>query len=288
MWKIKFLCNRIAFSFKRNYEFRKYTKNIPFMFKILFLEIVIMLKFISKKFDRFHQKMFSIIKWDVIFTTPFWKFLASNPNWYFVMEENYEPMVKKIIIDNVSKFYNNQENIFLNIWSHIWRRSIDLAKNHNYKCFAFEPSPLTYRNLKINILLSNVEDKVITFNYWLWDKEDYLDFEYIPLHDWSSRVFQKWFKQYRHSKMIKVPIKKMDDLNLWIKNNNIRLIMIDVEWFEYNVLKGMSDMLDALYDVDIIVEILPENKDKDNVIEYMKNKWYNVKQIDDIDYLFRK
>gem|GEM_PF-3783957 len=31
------------------------------------------------------------------------------------MEENYEPMVKKIIIDNVSKFYNNQENIFLNI-----------------------------------------------------------------------------------------------------------------------------------------------------------------------------
>jgi len=88
--------------------------------------------------------------------------------------------------------------------------------------------------------------------------------------------------------MIKVPIKKMDDLNLWIKNNNIRLIMIDVEWFEYNVLKGMSDMLDALYDVDIIVEILPENKDKDNVIEYMKNKWYNVKQIDDIDYLFRK
>gem|GEM_PF-2694701 len=31
-------------------------------------------------------------------------------------------------------------------------------------------------------------------------------------------------------------------------------------------------MLDALYDVDIIVEILPENKDKDNVIEYMKNK----------------
>lgn len=122
----------------------------------------------------------------------------------------------------------------------------------------------------------------------MWDKEDYLDFEYIPLHDWSSRVFQKWFKQYRHSKMIKVPIKKMDDLNLWIKNNNIRLIMIDVEWFEYNVLKGMSDMLDALYDVDIIVEILPENKDKDNVIEYMKNKWYNVKQIDDIDYLFRK
>lgn len=77
------------------------------MFKILFLEIVIMLKFISKKFDRFHQKMFSIIKWDVIFTTPFWKFLASNPNWYFVMEENYEPMVKKIIIDNVSKFYNS-------------------------------------------------------------------------------------------------------------------------------------------------------------------------------------
>lgn len=60
------------------------------------------------------------------------------------------------------------------------------------------------------------------------------------LCDWKARIItgkSLWVKNN-----IKVPVKRFDDL--WIDSNKIdktRLVIMDVEWFELNVLKWMGE-----------------------------------------------
>ena len=89
--------------------------------------------------------------------------------------------------------------------------------------------------------------------------------------------------------IIKVPVKRFDDL--WIekeKIENTRLIIMDVEWFELNVLKWMKNTLKSFSNISIIIEIWDNKENKNETIKFMNDLWYMEKQIDDSNRLFTK
>lgn len=63
---------------------------------------------------------------------------------------------------------------------------------------------------------------------------------------------------------------------------------MDVEWFEPFVLKGMEESLKHFSNIDIIIEIFDSHEKKQETIEFMKNLWYQAKQIEKDNYLFSK
>lgn len=289
MKKLHICISLIKKSFKVLFDYWKFTKNIDFMIRITFLWFLIIVKILFPKVEKFYTIMANRLKKDFIFNTTFGKFIGNTKNQRFVMQKNYEPDLKKIIINN-TKNNTKDNNIFINIWSHIWRWAIELAKNYNYNIIAFEPAPNTYYTLRCNIVLSNLETKIKTYNIWLWDKDWNLEFEYFEQHDWWSHIITENSIYTGSWKKISIPVMRLDTSNLIsdYELDNTRLIMIDVEWYELDVLKWMKELLKKLSDVDIIVEIFEHNKNKDETIRLMKDLWYNAKQIDWMDWLFFK
>jgi len=55
------------------------------------------------------------LKKDFIFNTTFGKFIGSTENQWFVMQNNYEPDLQKIIINNTKKNIKKHNNVFINI-----------------------------------------------------------------------------------------------------------------------------------------------------------------------------
>lgn len=290
MKRIYICIGLIKKSFKVFFDYWRFTKSIDFMIRITFLWFLIIVKILFPKVEKFYTIMANRLKKDFIFNTTFGKFIGSTENQWFVMQNNYEPDLQKIIINNTKKNIKKHNNVFINIWSHIWRWAIELAKNYNYNIIAFEPAPNTYYTLRCNVVLSNLEIKIKTYNMWLWNKDWNLKFEYFKQHDWWSHIITDDSRYTGLWEIIDIPVKKLDTSKL-ISNSeldNTRLIMIDVEWYELDVLKWMKESLKKLKDIDIIVEIFENNKNKNETIRLMTDLWYKAKQIDRMDWLFSK
>jgi len=218
-----------------------------------------------------------------VFKTPFGTYLGKTVNHWTVLSPDYEPALRKVIDQNFKK-YENEEKIFVDIWAHIWRYAIELAKNYGYSVYAFEPSPQTHKILKSNAILSEVEEQVHIFNYALWDRETEMPFDYREDNDASSQIIQE-----SHSNIgIKVPVKIFDTLWLGFNPKKIKLIIMDVEGFEYQVLQGMKNFLRENWNLDIIIEIMDHQKNRKNTIDYMHALWYYSKKIDHNNYHFWK
>jgi FkbM family methyltransferase len=79
------------------------------------------------------------------------------------MIPDYEPYIQDIINKNIEK---NPEAVIIDVGAHIGRHAIGITyQNINTQVHAFEPHPETFRQLKINTLLSGVEDRVICYNF---------------------------------------------------------------------------------------------------------------------------
>lgn len=172
---------------------------------------------VSKAHRLFHKPF--------IFKTPFGTFLGSTVNHWTVLIPDYEPEVQAVIKNNIKKTKNNERKTFLSIGTHIGRYAIELAKNHDYEVYCFEPSPATFRTLKINTILSEVEEKTYLYNCCLGEHDGETLFEYIAENDASSKMV-KSNELASHEKFISVPVKRYDGMHLAIKPD---LIVMDVE-----------------------------------------------------------
>ncbi len=271
-------------------DYWQFTKNINFMIRMIILWFFNIIKIYVPKTEKLYYAIANWVKKDFIFDTPFGKFVGTTANQRFVMQKNYEPDLQRIIINNSKKNSKNTNNIFINIWSHVWRWAIELAKNYNYNVIAFEPSPNTYHTLRRNITLSNLEKKIKTHNIWLWVKDWNLQFEYLEQHDGWSHVINENIKYSGLWKIINVPVKRLDQSKLLSDEEiyNTRLIIIDVEWYELEVLKWMQEILNKFRNIDIIVEIFEDNKNKNETMKLMKDLWYKETRIDWMNWLFSK
>lgn len=225
--------------------------------------------------------------------TPYGTYYCSALLYYVALAEDTEKELQELM-HSLKKNNKDEENYCINVGANIWRFAIDAALNYNFNIIAFEPSPFTYRNFRINSVLSGVEDKIESYNIGLWNTNSDLSFltwekcdtmaHFIEWNDlWNKKMSWKLWKT------ISVPVKKFDDLKISDeKIKKTRLIIIDTEWYDYNVLLWMKESLKKFNNVKIVVEIWEHKKEKDEILSFMQWLWYGIKQLDTEDYLFYK
>jgi len=69
---------------------------------------------------------------------------------------------------------------------------------------------------------------------------------------------------------------------------NTRLILIDVEGFEFNVISGMKSFLKGLTECDVVIELLPETQNKEKTMEFMTDLGFTMNRLDKVNYCFTK
>ncbi len=101
------------------------------------------------------------------------------------------------------------------------------------KSIAIEPIQSTVKKLERNIALNKLEQKVTLLNCGVGDKNETLNFT-------TDKTVMNSVALKESSTTTKVEVKTLNDL---LKNENPTCIKIDVEGYEYNVLKGATAVL---------------------------------------------
>ena len=65
-------------------------------------------------------------------------------------------------------------------------------------------------------------------------------------------------------------------------------MIIDVEGYEKQVLKGMDKLLSDIKSADIVIEIFEGSPQKQEITEFMASKGFKAKQIEKDNWLFQK
>lgn len=264
--------------------------NIIFILKLIFSWILSILWRLTKwKFIlSFAEKI--LCNNPYIFYTPFWTYYCSSLVHYSILAPDCENELQDII----KSFNRTNCNYCIYVGTNIGRFAIDAALNNWFNVIAFEPSPYTYHNFRINTVLSNVEDKIESYNIGLWDIDSEIHFMTWEKCDTMAHFIDNndlWKKKmsWKQWNIITVPVRRFD--GIWIsdeKLSNTRLVIIDTEWFEFNVLKWMQESLKKFNNVKIIVEIWKHKKEKKEILWLMESLWYQVSQLSDEDFLFSK
>lgn len=263
--------------------------SIDFMIRFLFLWIFHIIDIISwRRLQTQYSKFCRRIEKEFVFHTPFGIFLWKNINQWMVLHPFYEPGVRGVIESNAKKFKKDSNKIFIDIGAHTGRYVIELVKNYWYTSYAFEPNLPTYEVLKINTILSHLEDKVFLYNLGLSDKAGEYSFETMPENDWSSRIVTGEKNSKKMKNISTIVCDTWDNVLSKDVMLNTRLILIDVEGFEFSVVSGMKTFLKGIRDCDVVIELLPETLDRENTMEFMKDLGFTMNRLDKVNYCFTK
>ena len=223
---------------------------------------------------------FKKIKIPYLFTKDY---IINNINWKWLIKAktDYDYTITPYVEKELEPFFKSKW-VFLDIWVHIWKWSIFVANSWT-KVFSFEPNPETFEYLNKNIKLNTLENNIKSFNVWVWEKKWELSFLADKNETSKSKFVSKWW--------IKIKIITIDDFikENKIDTNKIDLIKIDTEWFEFNVLKWMTEFLWKTKKVKIICEILENQEDKKEIFDFLKKYGFSYKKLPtSADYLFYK
>ncbi len=284
--------HRIKILVKCIYVFFKVARNNA---SIGFLSRYILLQFLYLTVNVVGEKIYKStyiplivkLKKPFLFNTSFGIFVWSSFDARWRMYNWYEPIVRKYIAQNAIKNNSLKDGLYcINIWANQGRWAIELAKKFNYNVIAFEPIPSIYDELVANIFLSKLSHKVTANNYAIWNIDWSTHLKFVAEHEWMSYVIKDAAQQ--NEWVFELPVKKFDSLNLNIDPKCIKLMLIDVEWHEYDVLQWMEQNLRLFDDIDIIVEIFEDDPKREDLCNFMKNLWYTYSKIDTTEYLFNK
>jgi len=220
--------------------------------------------------------------------------IIKNPLWVFEfnLKADSRRLVSTWYEDELLSFFStDKKNIYIDIWSNIWKYVIYCSKKIGFQsCLSFDPDETILTYQKKNIVLNNIEDKVKIFNIalsrnnWSW----YLNM--IEHDHWVNSLVdnQTFFKSTKKHKVI---TKRLDDVlekeNIDI--SKINLIKIDVEGYEFEVLSWSLYTLSKLNVwTRIIMEIRNHIATKQQTISLLE--WLNFKIFSIIwdDYIFER
>jgi len=154
----------------------------------------------------------------------------------------WEKAIQKLIVDNLEVGDN-----MIDVGAHIGSHTVPAAKKvgPTGHVYAFEPIPEYTSLLKMAIIANDI-DNVTTFPYALGA---------------ASNVFVEMHKYHGRSKVVAsntgdIPLRTLDSYIDELPP--IKLMKIDVEGFEYDMLLGASDLIRRDAPI-IIIEIWPSN-----------------------------
>lgn len=169
----------------------------------------------------------------------------------------------------------NKGDIVIDVGANLGSYSLIAAsKVSNGKVFAFEPSKVAYKRLLENITLNNMNNKIKTFRVVVSDKEGNLDFNDLS----RPEVSHVSYSPSQGSTRIRSVT--LDEFVRRQKIKKIRLIKVDVEGYEYRVLKGASEILRKGIVDFLLIEInrdsLLYNIDSTATFKFIKSLGYKT------------
>ena len=158
------------------------------------------------------------------------------------------------------EFFEEEIECILDVGANIGYQSLFYNNffGNKIKIHCFEPHPISYFFLEKN--LSSL-DNIKLYNFALGNenKEDYMS---IPKYQGLLRLGAMSIGQHSNDFKTKVLIKKLDLLPISFQQFKAIYIKIDVEGYEDNVLKGMSNFLNSNLHLYLKIEI---NRNFNNV-----------------------
>lgn len=167
------------------------------------------------------------------------------------MKRIHEEEITSIFYDKIK-----EGDIVVDVGANIWYFSLLSSKMvwNLGKVYAFEPSIDNFKKLEKNIQINSISNTDL-LNFWLWNNNEQLEINVDPTNIWHNSLV----KDLKGWKKESIEVKTFDSLldSWYIKNfEKIKLIKIDVEWFEFEVLLGMKRFLKS-YRWIIILEFSP-------------------------------
>jgi len=159
---------------------------------------------------------------------------------YFTSLADYEEMLFLI-------HFLRDSDIFVDAGANIGSYSILAAMTKLCQVYSFEPNNIFYNILKKNISINDLNDKIIPYQYALGEKA--ADVQLINKGALSHIAFEN------NTNSENVKLKRLDEIV-----NDVNIIKIDVEGYEYNMLVGSEKILKNPNLNAIIIEMASYNR----------------------------
>lgn len=158
------------------------------------------------------------------------------------------------------------EGIALDIGANIGNHSLFFSDYYK-KVLSFEPNFTTFQLLSIN---SKIVNNVECFNYGISSTDNVANFEINMQNIGGGRVISE-----KNTSEKKVNLRRLDSLS-YINMNNIKLIKIDVEGHEYEVLQGAAETIKKQKPLIIFEQHISDFvNNRSKAIELIKSYGYN-------------
>lgn len=143
----------------------------------------------------------------------------------------------------------NENDLFIDIGANVGTYTVLASGYCRAQTIAIEPIPVTFRHLTDNIAINHISSLVSAFNIGLGSNRSKLKFTsmwdtYNNVITDDNLVKEKYF--------IEVEVRTLDDL---LQDKQPLLLKIDVEGFEYDIIKGATQTLAKSSLKAIIIEL---------------------------------
>lgn len=187
-----------------------------------------------------------------------------------VLLDNHDPHISIHVIENGS--WENHVRYILSKILFIGDTYVDIGANiglhalyansligNSGTVYCFEPSKKTFKILKENIELNGFiySGNNHLYNIAIGESDGLTEFEYFEHHAGMSSIAidNERVKIFDDTKITEqVEIKKLDTI---LHSHSINVIKIDVEGFEYSVLRGMINILENNKSMKVLLEFDP-------------------------------
>jgi FkbM family methyltransferase len=194
-----------------------------------------------------------------------WQFISSLINYYIIypLTQNSLILVKKGMTGVTGCIYNGllefedmmfllhflrREDTFVDVGSNVGVYTILASSEIGAKVISIEPIKETFHILNQNVLLNKAQENVTLLNIGVGEKQQKLFFS--SLKDTVNHVLTEKEILSQQNEVVQVEI--LDDI---LKNETPKIIKIDVEGFETNVINGAFNILSNVNLKAIIIEL---------------------------------
>lgn len=185
--------------------------------------------------------------------------------------------------DHVLDYLNNSVTI-LDIGANIGQTSLNILKTQEKKgilpkIYSFEPFPDTFNKLQINVELNNASTKIHCINKGVGSSPGKLPM--LKHNEANSGGFR--IVKEANSATISVDVTTIDQFVIDNNITRVDFVKIDVEGFEFEVLKGMQQVLETHKPV-VIFEFDTQNLadlniNPQDIFIYLQNLHYTFKDV---------
>lgn len=188
----------------------------------------------------------------------------------------------------LSTFINPVNGIFIDVGAFIGKHAIRCAKkNTNIRVIAVEPNPESIKILKRNILLNKVQKNVEVVEAVLYTDDLTTEVPIVLDYDRSKISTDKLSSDSLYMAKTISFSKLISKYKVDISNNI--LMKIDVEGFEFDLLKSMHEFLVSTSSkFSMVCEILHNSPQKAATINFLESLNYNLEQVDNENYFIYK